>query len=230
MGWTNHLVENAGWFVNSNSSSALTLRNATFKSGVLNLNVASGCTWSVKDSIFDYTTVTNSGVGTLDHDYNGYLTNAVRFAPTAANDVVLATNTVNFQTGPLGSFYLPSASGYIDKGSVTNAGFVGLWHFTTQIDQSKDAATRLDLGFHYVAVDAANQPLDSDTEGIPDYLEDANGNGAVDSGETDPNDADTDDDGVNDYVELLQGRNPLVNGISGDTNGLINLRVYTPLK
>lgn len=33
------------------------------------------------------------------------------------------------------------------------------------------------------------QSLDSDNDGTPDYLEDLNGNGVVDSGETDPNSA-----------------------------------------
>jgi hypothetical protein len=40
-------------------------------------------------------------------------------------------------------------------------------------------------------VNSSLQPDDTDGDGIPDYLEDANGNGLVDSGETswlDPND------------------------------------------
>ena len=230
MGWTNLLVENAGWFVNSNSATTLHLRNATFKFGVLDLDVASGCTWSVKDCVFDYTTVTNRGAGTLDHDYNGYLTNAMRFASAGANDVVLATNTVNFQTGLLGAYYLPSTSAFIDTGSVTNAGFVGLWHYTTQTDQSKDAGTVLDLGFHYIALNSDSEANDYDGDGLADYLEDANGNGDLDSGETAFDDADTDNDGVNDYIESIQGRNPLIADTLQDTNNVINLRVYTPLR
>ncbi len=42
---------------------------------------------------------------------------------------------------------------------------------------------------------------DTDGDGIPDGVEDANGNGVVDAGETDPNSADTDEDGIPDGVE-----------------------------
>jgi hypothetical protein len=41
----------------------------------------------------------------------------------------------------------------------------------------------VDIGYHYVATDTNGIPLDSNSDGIPDYLEDANGNGLVDSGE-----------------------------------------------
>ena len=42
---------------------------------------------------------------------------------------------------------------------------------------------------------------DSDDDGIPDGIEDANHNGVVDEGETDPCDADTDSDGIQDGTE-----------------------------
>ena len=49
-------------------------------------------------------------------------------------------------------------------------------------------------------------------------------------GDTNPNTADTDGDGVSDYIEYLEGRNPLVVGAVSDTNGIVNLQVYTPLQ
>lgn len=118
MAVTNLLVEDSGWTLYPYTPTTFHMRNATFKSGKLDLYIVAGSTWSVKDSVFDYTTVTNTGAGTLAHDYNGYLTNGLRFTPNGANDVVLATNTVNFQTGPLGAYYLPTNSAFIDKGSV----------------------------------------------------------------------------------------------------------------
>ena len=41
----------------------------------------------------------------------------------------------------------------------------------------------MDIGYHYIAVDANGIPIDSNGDNIPDYLEDANGNGLVDNGE-----------------------------------------------
>jgi hypothetical protein len=46
----------------------------------------------------------------------------------------------------------------------------------------------VDLGFHYLALNASGAPLDSDGDGLPDYAEDSNGNGQFDQGETDLND------------------------------------------
>ncbi len=48
-----------------------------------------------------------------------------------------------------------------------------------------------------------NDPSDSDSDddGIPDDVEDANGNGIVDQGETDPGNPDTDGDGIQDGTE-----------------------------
>jgi hypothetical protein len=42
----------------------------------------------------------------------------------------------------------------------------------------------VDIGYHYVAVDTNGNSIDTDGDGIPDYLEDANGNGLVEYSET----------------------------------------------
>jgi hypothetical protein len=60
---------------------------------------------------------------------------------------------------------------------------VGLTHFTTQTNQVPEGKTSLDIGYHYVATDAFGNPLDTNGDGIPDYLEDANGNGIFDAGD-----------------------------------------------
>jgi len=79
---------------------------------------------------------------------------------------------------PVGQFYLPGTSTLIDVGS-TNANYLGLYHYTTQTSQTKEANSVVDIGYHYVALDANGSPIDSNGDGIPDYLEDANGNGLV---------------------------------------------------
>ncbi|MFC1780050.1 hypothetical protein ACFLZU_06925, partial [Thermodesulfobacteriota bacterium] len=50
---------------------------------------------------------------------------------------------------------------------------------------------------------------DIDGDGIPDYIEDTNGNGEFDTGETDPNNPDTDGDGILDGNEVNCESNPL---------------------
>ena len=51
--------------------------------------------------------------------------------------------------------------------------------------------------------------LDLDSDGRIDSLEDANANGLLDSGETDPDDSDTDGDGTDDHSETRLGLDPL---------------------
>ena len=60
---------------------------------------------------------------------------------------------------------------------------LGLYHFTTQTNQVKETNSIVDIGYHYVAVNAYGQPVDSNGDGIPDYLEDANGDGLFDVGD-----------------------------------------------
>jgi hypothetical protein len=99
------------------------------------------------------------------------------------------TSTFNWQSSWLGDYYLPTNSLLVDAGNF-DADTIGLYHFTTQTNQVKETNSVVDIGYHYVAVDEYGNPVDSDGDGNPDYAEDANDNGAVDSGETDWQDAD----------------------------------------
>ena len=145
--------------------------------------------WFLFNNDFDgcaITTTTPSKKSTVQHltvnGYNAYLNCTNRLSPTNAFDIV--TNaTLAYQTGPLGNFYQPTTSRLIDKGS-TNANLLGLYHYTTQTNQMKETNSTVDIGYHYIALDGSGNPLDSNRDGIPDYVEDANGNGLVDPGET----------------------------------------------
>ena len=88
----------------------------------------------------------------------------------------------------------------------------------------------MDIGLHYVALDANGNMADFDGDGLPDYIEDANGNGSLDAGETSWTSANTYRADLNDYLVRVQGRNLSVTNSLADTNNLVNLRVYTPLK
>lgn len=145
---------------------------------------------SIRDSIFYQSTLTtNSDV--WDNGWNAYHTNGCTTCGVLNNPQVanIVTN-ITFQSGPLGRFYLPQTSLLIDKGS-TNAPVVGFYHYTTATNQVKEASSALDIGWHYVATSSYSSILanDADGDGIPDALEDIDGDGAVDSGETDWNNA-----------------------------------------
>jgi hypothetical protein len=98
----------------------------------------------------------------------------------------LAITNVAYDTWPPPNgrrFYLPSGLALLNAGSqyATNA---GLYHYTTTTNQVKEAGTTVDIGFHHVALTNGTVTVDTDADGLPDYAEDANGNGVVDSGET----------------------------------------------
>ena len=187
----------------------LTFQNCTFYNGAMALcrnDWQSPSFWTIKNTVFDGTaffTADNFGGDTnyTAFDYNAYNASntswqaydfgvgvaSVGTLETVGPNDVTVTN-FNWQTSWLGNYYLPTNSPLINTGSCT-ADVVGLYHFTTQTDQVKETNSVVDIGYHYVAVDASGNPIDTDGDGVPDYLEDANGNGSVNSGETDWNSA-----------------------------------------
>jgi len=106
-----------------------------------------------------------------------------------------------YTNGPLGRFY-QAMTNLVDQGS-RSAADAGLFHHTVQASLAQEAASTVDIGFHYLATDANGVPADSDGDGLSDISEDPNNNGTVDTGETDWNNPDTDYDGRSDGQELL---------------------------
>lgn len=133
----------------------------------------------------------------FDFDYNAFSGADPTYAPSGppsrpAND--LAPVDFDWQAGALGNFYLPAGSPLVDKGCTT-ADQVGLYHYTTQVSPGTvEGSSPVDIGYHYLGVYDNGSPLDYDRDGLPNYLEDANGNGVFDSGETDWQTANRDSD------------------------------------
>jgi hypothetical protein len=161
----------------------LTIQNCLFYNGKFEFakNTPGSPNWSLYNNHFFRTTSLTSAYD-VTHNYNAYEDGCERLLPTNSTDVVVSGFA--FSDGPLGSFYHQSTN-LMDKGSVTNAGWAGLFHYTVQTNQTKEAGSRLDIGYHYVVVNASGKPADLDGDGLPDYLEDRNGNGASNPGETD---------------------------------------------
>jgi hypothetical protein len=193
-------------------------RNCTFYGGQMIWNNPSGQT-SMRDCAFDGTTfdITPPWTGSswdwtwLDADYNAI--NNVTFVQEAdlsglpGFNNVYPTGGINWQPSWFGNFYLPPDSPLINAGDRT-ADQIGLYHFTTQTNQVLENNSIVDIGYHYVATDQSGNPLDTIGDGIPDYIEDTNGNGIFDSGD------------LGDWLV-----SPF-NGLSRTAG----LRVFTPLK
>lgn len=160
-------------------------------------------------------------------NYNGYGDGAVNFTGGANDQVLVAYQDydpdmdVPFGSGPLGYHYNSGGYAYnFNNAGSDSAANVGLYHFTTATDQTKEGNTMVDLGFHYVAVDGNGNPIDGDGDGLPDYFEDQNGNNVWDGIETDlataytfspdVSDAyvDQDYDGVQGFDEYGEGSDP----------------------
>jgi hypothetical protein len=189
--FTNCLIEGmeggqvAGW-----TSNQWIMRTCTWHEGILTFARyhTPPMPISIRDCSFDQVSIVTNGdffitdTNYSDFDYNAYTNAANLFPAGCAHDQ--KSVTFNWQTGPAGAYYLPTNSVLVNTGDVT-ADLVGLYHFTTQTNQVKETNSVVDIGYHYVALNTNGIPIDTDGDGIPDYLEDANGNGSVDSGETD---------------------------------------------
>ena len=139
---------------------------------------------SVLDCAFEGTAFTISSYGTganADYDYNAY-TNGAAQLPTGGTHNITNIVSFNWQRSWFGNYYQSTNSPLLYKGDVL-ASQVGLYHFTIQTNQVPEGTNIVSIGYHYVATDAYGNPLDSNGDGIPDYLEDANGDGIFDAGD-----------------------------------------------
>ena len=143
--------------------------------------------FSVRDSVF-YQTPLAQGSDVWDHGWNGYYTNGCANCFVQANTAgVNVTNSISFLSGPLGSFYQPTAGPLINVGSTNNAALFGLYHYTTTTNQVKEANSAVDIGLHYPSTSGLTSAsaLDTDGDGVSDVLEDLDGDNVLDAGETD---------------------------------------------
>ena len=126
--------------------------------------------WDIGDNLFVDCGVEEFGDEPVNHHHNGYVNcSTCYYTALGSSDRVLTS--LAFATGPLGDYYLPPGSALIDGGSVADASAAGFYYYTTQPSQTPEANSAVDIGFHYMALDAAGQCLDSDEDQLPDWWE-----------------------------------------------------------
>jgi hypothetical protein len=193
----NNLCERINFNHNQNGTTyknfALEVRNNTFYGGALNYTYGSaGVAWTVKDNLFNNGSfVTSITASPFNASHNAYRSGLSTVIPNESGAITV-TN-MDFVKGPMrtqwelpGNYYYQTSGGtgslstLFDAGS-RSASDAGLYHHTVRVDQAKDTGL-VAIGFHYVAFNGSHLPADGDNDGLPDYLEDANGNGSFDSG------------------------------------------------
>jgi hypothetical protein len=197
----NNLFERAALSVNKSYTSqntplTLEARNNLFWRGTLSVAYDNGTYnyyWNVKDNLFDGSSQTLGGgaTGYVSRMTNGFTSGTtVTFAGTG-DKTGLSTDYQN--NGAWGNRYYPasgtapSLATLIDIGNQTREA-AGLYHFTVKsansTKEAADASTTVDVGYHYVGLDGSGRPNDSDGDGLPDYVEDRDGDAVADSSET----------------------------------------------
>lgn len=139
-----------------NANQLVSLRNNLFNGGSLSLqytSYSSNPTWTVRDNLFVADSLSSSiPSAQLNGGYNGYTAGTATFG-SVGNKTGLGQD---FATGPLGRWYYPASGSSGSLAQLSNAGSqsaanAGLYHYTTQVSQAKEAGSTADIGFHYVA-------------------------------------------------------------------------------
>lgn len=183
---TNCLFQRVNFVLNSVGATgpfSNTFCNNLFLEGELSFNHKTNNdtgTWTFRDNLFDQTAITLIHTSSADSfSNNAYVTNC-NFV-SGVGDVILS-NSPAYEIGTLGGYYYPTnLTNLIHTGS-RSAPAAGLYHYTVTTNNAIEGTNTVSIGFHYVAT-TNGVPFDTNGDGIPDYLEDINGNGLVDSGE-----------------------------------------------
>lgn len=163
---------------------SVTLQNNLFTGGFLALaNYTNTPAWAVYQNVIDNIDQGQYFSSGIPNGTNAYCNMSVTIPGSSGGDITLS-NPPDYSYGPYGSYYYPRTGGnlsrLIDAGGCPAAN-VGLYHYTTTIDEIPEGTTSLDIGFHY----AVSSPGPSDhlagfwrlTDGVGSTAADSSGNG-----------------------------------------------------
>ena len=161
------------------TSFTLNAHNNLWIAGTVILNSGINGTWTLRDSLFDGSTNSQPGGTSWTASNNGY-----RGATSFGGSNNRTPSLADYQNGPLGTNYYPTSGANLSN--LFAVGFrtgttAGLFHHTLRTDLAAVGTNQVSIGFHYLRTSAGGVPLDSDGDGIPDWMEDANGDGSFQS-------------------------------------------------
>jgi len=150
--------------------------NNLWLAGTISLNSSLGGFWTLRDNVFSGSANQLSGGTSWTASHNGY-----RGATSFGGGSDRTFTVPDFQSGTFGAYYYPTSGTnlftMVDVGSRTSPA-AGLYHHTVRTDSTRELTTTVDIGFHYLAL-SGGQPFDTDGDGIPDWVEDLNGDGSA---------------------------------------------------
>jgi len=166
--------------------------------------------WSFQNNLFDQASITTPALGTDLCRNNAYVTTnfGTLTSPTNTGDQVLS-NSPAYQVGALGQNYYPTNSSLIHAGDMS-ASAAGLYYYTVTTNNAVEGTNTVSIGFNYVAVGTNGLPLDTDANGIPNYLESDFGwlTNHISLSQ------DTSGDGIPDVWKILWGLNAGINNVN----------------
>jgi len=166
--------------------------NSLFRNSQITVNLGYG-TAPVKlhDSLYEncVLTVSQGSMNPLS-SHNAYKSCNQAWPGGTSAQILDPATPLAWVPGPLGPYYYPTTGSSGTLGHLSSipgsrsVEAAGLAHHTIHANQAKDVDS-VQIGFHYVALDTATgKPKDTDGDGVPDFLEDPNGNNTTDPGET----------------------------------------------
>jgi hypothetical protein len=157
----------------SYTNNYLSFSNNLFWNGSFSIRpLGSSNYWAFFNNSFDHITISfGANPQNVVNGYNAYIgdTNVTkRLNPVGGTDVI--ASNITYQTGPLGDFYQPTNTFLSNIGSVT-ADLAGLAYFTVTTNQVPETNSLVDIGYHYMTLDNTGTPVDSDADGVPDWID-----------------------------------------------------------